>query len=139
MSTSEINIEKKIDEEDVINFISTAFNISRNKILIEPEMTGEEDIEAIDVLCIMEKRSGEFPVYLEIYNYRDHKEGYSIENDVAKKASQFFKCKVIIIEESDNPYIWLLIDEMGFEKKISVDPDKLDDDFGFYILEYLEK
>lgn len=130
----ELRLSKQITQNQLIKGISSWFAIPVDKILITDEITGDEDISGIFILCIYNQIKGEFPTYLIIIDYQTQP-GFGPEKELAVKAAKWFDCRVLICTALDtaDPYVWDVVDQDGKLITVSVVADKLDNDGEFYL------
>ncbi|MGA9525280.1 MAG: hypothetical protein WBV82_27725 [Myxococcaceae bacterium] len=110
--------------EQLLDALAQAFSVPRESILMVADITGDEDVKGLSLLCTSHRSDGEFPLHVSVYPQSDSVM-LPTESEAARFLCRSLEARCLITDDRENPYTWLLVDVAG-KRPVSVDPDALE-------------
>ena len=67
MNVEEILVAKELSEEDLAEALAFTFHIVPEEVAIVTEVTGDEDLNTLKIICQYEEIQGDFKLKLQIF------------------------------------------------------------------------
>lgn len=126
-------IDRNLSNDEVVATISQVFSVSPADVLVVDDIAEADVSESIRLLCERMSVQGDFSIRLSIY-LRDSK--LELEpNSIIRQFCGMLHCKCLISDSSVNPYSMLLVQESEDIQPVALDPERLDENEEYIIIE----
>mgnify|MGYP003686661921 FL=1 len=72
MNVEEVFIGKKLSDEELAHAMAYTFHLPPEKVAVVPELSGDEDLSEVNIICQNEEIEGQFFHKLQIFGYNSY-------------------------------------------------------------------
>lgn len=127
MILTDVVLGENIDQTNLHQALSTAFNLDNRAVRIVGELTDFPNIGEYELVCHSQTIEGNYPVLLSIYVFGDlAKKHVDIEVALLHIVESLMVDCLVPDDSTDDPYKMVLISKTGVQRKVSVDAEQLD-------------
>jgi hypothetical protein len=119
-------VSKNIDFDEIAAGIAQVFGVRPDEVLVVPELGPIDLNEKVRVLVSARKTSGDFVRYLSIVPQWSPVD-LGDEFEVMAELCRLWKCESLVSSASPSPYSWILLDDKGERRDVTLDANELDD------------
>ncbi len=126
MIEHDVLLATKPEGEELRRAVSAAAGIEAERVFVTPDITTAqgEDYENARVVIERVDMGGEFPVLLHFYPRAEETAKDPVPE--VKRLAAILKCRVLIDDDSDNPWQMLEVTPDGTTRTVYLDPDSED-------------
>lgn len=123
MIWSEIHVDRPLSPLDVSELLARVFGVEASRVAVVEDMEDLPEPGTKAVVGERTDRDGDFPLTLTIYTFMEDVPPVA---EAAQLMSGFVEARVLVSDESLDPYTWWLVSS-GHVEQATVDPDALDE------------
>jgi hypothetical protein len=123
MFWQDVLLDRMFENETLAVALADVVGTPGQDVLIVDDIAAAQVNESVRVLCERTELPGDFPLKLSIF-LRDRRLERLNPVSVLLRLCAELDCSCLISDDSEDPYTMLLIDGLGLQRRVSIDPDR---------------